>query len=78
MGSPTWGMSHAGVAWPSRNSKLSIPRGVCVCVCVCVCVSAWGWGLRSEAEEVAGVASSDPSVVCPLPAESTPFLLTSW
>ena len=43
-----------------------------------MCVSAWGWGLRSEAEEAAGVAASDPSVVYPLPAESGPFLLTCW
>ena len=71
VGSPSWGMSHAVVAWPSQNSRLSIPRGVCVCV------SAWGWGWRSEAEEVAGVAAWHPSVVCPLPTESGPFLLTS-
>ena len=32
-----------------------------------MCVSAWGWGLRSEAEEVAGVAVSDPSVVVTFP-----------
>lgn len=61
------------LVWPGpvKTPSSAFPEG-------CVCVSAWGWGLQSEAEEVAGVAVSDPSVVCHLPEESGPFLLTSW
>lgn len=50
------------LVWPGpvKTPSSAFPEG-------CVCVSAWGWGLRSEAEEVAGVAVSDPSVVVTFP-----------